>query len=1075
LRQLLILLAALLGAPPTTVTAQVVLSECLASNRNGLRDRDGLHADWLELHNTGDGSELLTGRILADDDGHRWTLPELTLAPHNYLVVYMTGKDRRAPAAPLHANFRLGRGGGTVHLLERDGETEISRLEFGRQFDDVSYGRPQTFRSTPLVAPCQSARYLIPRSSVQAEWILSGFNDSSWTEAFGGFGFLNGPQQEAMAWIGTDLGAAMRGQSTTACFRYVFEVADQQHLTSAMLRVRCIGGYVAWLNGTEIARANIIGDIGPDTRALTWTDGADPRLVHEADIPMFSALLRDQDNVLAIRSFTAGENVFDHLLMAELWAYTPGPMTTGPLAWFEEPTPGRPNGVGNAEIAKQPRFAEDSTLSDVARAFSLRKAGKGIVRHTIDGSEPMATSPPLPDRLLLQDSAVLRARRFVNDAAPSPTASVHFTRLAAELSDYRSDLPILVVSTHGVAVETKEWVEGHIHAVATGDDGNSRLSDVPQVSTHGAIRLRGSSTLNLPKRSYAIELRKEDGRDRDVPLFGLPSSADWVLYAPHNYDQSHIRNALCYELAHRIGLPAPRWHFVELFVDTNGGAVTPADYMGLYLLVQRISTEMERVEIDRIRVRDAAEPEITGGYILKIDRPAPGDEGFDSGGQQLQYVSPKEREITDPQRAWLQRWFDDFGSTLSGPGFADPDTGYAAFIDVDEFIDYHFFHEYAKNPDAYTLSTYMHKPRGGKLRMGPIWDFDRAMRTNDAEYWVGRGARPYGWTGDNYHGWWGILFRDPAFRQRYRVRGRAMLAEELSVARVHTLIREIAAGIARAEERDRQRWPIIAAGKWHDEIADLEEWIVRRTQWFREELLETPVFTSDKGLFTIPFELSISHANTEGTLYYTTDGADPKLDDDRVSPNARIYDGPIAVDHDMQVRARVLVGDIWSRETTGSYVKSLPTLVISELMFNPQDGHRTEFVELWNHGKNTVDLSGIYVDGPIYYHFGTGPVRSLAPDQRVVIVNHEATFRDRYDCVGILLAGEFLGTLDNTEGEIVLKGPVSELVQRASYVDDWYDEADGEGYALELRTPRRFAEDKEDWQPGTVSGGTPGR
>ncbi|MCA8976791.1 MAG: CotH kinase family protein [Planctomycetes bacterium] len=1067
------LLLSLLAVP---LQAQVMLSECMASNRSGLLDRDGLHADWLELHNAGAVTEPLHGRILEDEAGHRWTFPDVAIAGHDYLVVFMTGKDRRDPGQPLHAGFRIGRGGGSLRLLERDGSTELSRLRFGRQFDDVATGYRQPYEPHTLVGPCDVARYQIPRGGLPADWNLPAFRADKWLRASGGFGFCNSDRPGIREWIGTDLGADMRSKSATACFRYTFDVEDSRGLTSALLRVRCVGGYVAWLNGTEIARLNVPADLGPGTKALTWVDGADGRLLHETDVANFSTLLRERRNVLAVRSFTTSQNAFDHLMMAELEAYRPGAPATDEVVFFTTPTPGRPNGEGNRRIAGRPRFAEASTLSPQVASFSLDEPGKGTVRYTTDGSDPTFSSPVLDRPIAVERSAVLRARRFRTGRAPSPIASVHYTALASDLADYRSDLPMLVISTHGAAVENKEWVDGHISAIALGDSGTCTLSDTPQYCGHGAIRLRGSSTLNLPKRSYAIELRTDEGRGLEVPLFGMPSSDDWVLYAPHNYDQSHLRNALCYELARRIGLASPRWQFVELFVDTDGGKVSRDDYKGLYLLVERISIGMERVQVEPVGPLDTAEPEITGGYILKIDRPGPGDEGFDSGGQRLQFVAPKERHITDPQRAWLQSWFDRFGSMLSGPDLADPERGYAAFIDVDAFIDFHFFHEYAKNPDAYTLSTYMNKPRGGKLRMGPIWDFDRAMRTNDAEYWVGRGARPEGWTADNYYGWWGALFRDPAFRSRYRQRGRAWLEGELSTARVHALIREIAAGIAAAEERDRQRWPIIAAGKWHDELADLERWITDRTQWFREELLEKPEFISSKdGVFSIPFTLSMRHDNDAGTLYYTLDGADPRLESGQRSPSAMPYEQPIAIDADRQVRARVLVGDLWSRETFGSYVRQLPTLVVSELMFNPKDGHRAEFVELWNYGEQAIDMSGIHIDGPIHYHFGTGPVRALGPGQRVVIVNHETTFRDRYDCVGILVAGEFLGVLSNTQDALTITGPVGELVQSVKYLDTWHPGADGTDFSLELRTPKRIAESKEDWQVGTVVRGTPGR
>lgn len=1053
-------------------SAQVAISEILAANRNGLRDAEGLTADWVELHNLGESPEPLAGRVLADDRGRRFVFPDVALAPRGYLVVYLTGKLRRDPTARLHAGFRLGRGGGELRLLERFTDAELSSLEFGRQHDDVSFGHPQPGERVVLVAPCQQARFVIPRAGLPSEWVLADFRDRTWQQAQGGFGYAYSGRDGIREWIGTDIGGQMRGNGTTACFRYRFDASDTDRLTAALLRVHLVGGFVAWLNGTEIARVNLPAELLPDTRAWTWEEGADLRLVHEFEVP--TAPLRDGENLLAVQSFSTSVFAFDHLVMAELVGFAPGELQRERLVHFATPSPGRPNGEGLPTVASRPEIREKPALGLGSRIFSLAAAGDGVVRYTTDGSDPAPASAPMPDRLELEVSAELRVRRFVAGELPSPVDSVHFTRLAAELQDYESDLPMIVVSTHGTPVETKQWIEAHVHAIDRGANGTSRLTGPAQVSTHGSIRLRGSSTLNLPKRSYALELHRPSGRDREVPLFGLAEAAEWVLYAPHNYDQSHLRNALSYEIARRMGVPAPRWRFCELFVDTDGGSVTAEDYKGLYLLVEKIEVGKERVDIDRVGPTDNEAPEVTGGYILKIDRPGVGDTGFTAGGQALQFVSPTERNITDPQRAFLQRWFDGLGTVLGSPEFADPERGYPALIDVDSFIDYHFFHEYTKNPDAYTLSTYMHLPRGGRLRMGPVWDFDRGMRTNDDQYWVGRGGRPLGWTGDYQYGWWGTLFRDPAFVARYRERGRNWLATELAIPRIQALVREIAAEIERAEERDRVRWPIIEAGRWHVELAELEDWIVQRTQWLREELVDLPIFTTPT-TFEPPFTLSMHHDNRAGTLYYTTDGADPKLDDGRLSPRAKVYDGPIAVDGPMQVRARVLADGVWSRITERSFVREIARLAISEIMYDPEEGHREEFIEFWNYGDTTIDMTGIDVDGGIRYHFGMGAVKTLAPGARVLIVNDLDTFLASYDAVGLNIAGEFLGQLSNTEDRIVVRGSVGELVCRVAYSDDWYPETDGKGRSLVLRAPGRICEAKTDWRASDVDGGTPGR
>ena len=91
--------------------------------------------------------------------------------------------------------------------------------------------------------------------------------------------------------------------------------------------------------------------------------------------------------------------------------------------------------------------------------------------------------------------------------------------------------------------------------------------------------------------------------------------------------------------------------------------------------------------------------------------------------------------------------------------------GYAQYIDVNSFIDHHILNLLPMNVDAFRLSGYMHKGTEGKLELGPIWDFDRALNSTDS-----RDDRPDTWSGSgdgtdflNYF-WWSRFFQDPHFR-----------------------------------------------------------------------------------------------------------------------------------------------------------------------------------------------------------------------------------------------------------------------------------------------------------------------
>ena len=94
----------------------VILTEVVAKNDSGLADADGDHCDWIELYNAGTKTVSMAGWCLSDDPDKpdRWTMPDVSLAPGEYLVVFASGKDRRDNQ--LHTSFSLS-AGETVILM----------------------------------------------------------------------------------------------------------------------------------------------------------------------------------------------------------------------------------------------------------------------------------------------------------------------------------------------------------------------------------------------------------------------------------------------------------------------------------------------------------------------------------------------------------------------------------------------------------------------------------------------------------------------------------------------------------------------------------------------------------------------------------------------------------------------------------------------------------------------------------------------------------------------------------------------------------------------------------------------
>jgi hypothetical protein len=185
----------------------------------------------------------------------------------------------------------------------------------------------------------------------------------------------------------------------------------------------------------------------------------------------------------------------------------------------------------------------------------------------------------------------------------------------------------------------------------------------------------------------------------------------------------------------------------------------------------------------------------------------------------------------------------DLAEALSAPDFIGPSHGshYSEFIDVDSWIDHQILNTLAKNVDGLRISTYFHKDRGQPLAAGPVWDFDRSLGTP----YDGRATAPEEWRSENGDGtdyfnigFWGLLFKDPAFRTRYKQRFQALLAAELSPGELVGLVDSLASQLGPAAARNYERWSEFppAEGTHQGEIAILKSFLERRSVWIRNEL-----------------------------------------------------------------------------------------------------------------------------------------------------------------------------------------------------------------------------------------------
>ncbi|MBP5719511.1 MAG: CotH kinase family protein [Bacteroidales bacterium] len=273
------------------------------------------------------------------------------------------------------------------------------------------------------------------------------------------------------------------------------------------------------------------------------------------------------------------------------------------------------------------------------------------------------------------------------------------------------------------------------------------------------VRGRGNTSWSWPKKPYRL-----DFPDR-VPLLGMPAGRHWVLLA--NFpDRTLMRNLVAMKVASLTSLAwTPRCVPVELVMNGR--------HAGSYLLIEKVEVDAERVDVSQ-----------DGGYLLESDFRFDNEvQWIDHHGISrlvtgipfaIKYPSPD--DLTRAQEEFVRQYVADAASALWSDGFEDPETGYAAWIDVDSFIDYWLVFEIMGNPElSNPCSVFYHLDAGGKLAAGPCWDFDICLRS--------LGTSVQEWTGfvNRYAVWYARLFKDPAFADRVRERFLELLPQLLEV------------------------------------------------------------------------------------------------------------------------------------------------------------------------------------------------------------------------------------------------------------------------------------------------------
>jgi hypothetical protein len=419
-------------------------------------------------------------------------------------------------------------------------------------------------------------------------------------------------------------------------------------------------------------------------------------------------------------------------------------------------------------------------------------------------------------------------------------------------SEWKSDLPVFVINTKNQVIADEPKIMAHLGIVQHNNGmPNNPFDEFNSYNGLIGIELRGSSSQIFPKRSYGIETWSTFKTSVSISVLDLPPENDWVLYGPYT-DKTLIRNALAYSLFNGFQHYSPRTRFIELFID--------GEYKGLYLLTEKIKRSTNRVNITKLSEKDLYDMEVTGGYLLKLDKKTgnSSSKGFysnflPSAGSQYPYfiyTSPSGDEILPEQEEYIQQQLNVFETALNSENYADPQKGYRPFIHINSFVDYFILNELSKNIDGYRLSTYIYKDRDDidtRFYAGPVWDYDLAF--GNASYANASCTSGWQYTIDGEENpipfWWVRFMSDEYFTGCLKCRWEELRKGILNTDSINHTIDQLVQQIGQAAERNFETYQILGSYIWpnayngntyEEEIDHLKSWILDRSVFLDENM-----------------------------------------------------------------------------------------------------------------------------------------------------------------------------------------------------------------------------------------------
>jgi hypothetical protein len=929
--------------------------------------------------------------------------------------------------------------------------------------------------------------------------------------------------------VGTDVKSQMLNSNATAYLRVPFVINESDAFNTLKLHVKYDDGFVAYINGREVARRN--APASPLWNSNATAEHPDSEAIQFEDIDLSAQIdvLEYGTNVLAIHGLNLSASDGDFLILPELEAAQV--LGTGER-YFGIPTPGTVNNLGFVAFVADTKFSHDRGFYDTNFAVTITCDTAGAtIRYTTNGVPPTETTGTVySGPITISRTTTLRAAAYKAGYEPSDIDTQSYLFLDNVLaqngaglpnnwgSDWQMDARVVTNAAYAarirddmkslpvvsIAMDPQQfWGPQGIYTLATSqgvayERPCSAEMFFPDGSAEGfqincGIRIAGGASRSslTPKHGLRLLFKSIYGDSKlRYPFFDNTDADrfDSIAFRP-NFNMSWVRtdnsgpllngNADGAERTHALyirdqwtkdsytamGAAGAHERFVHLYV--NGV------YWGLYNPSERTDASFAETYF--------------GGE----------KEEYDAVFSDLSSVS---RAVDGDKNAWNSALAIANAGLTTSNAYRE----IQKWVNVTNLADYMMLNFYCATVDwPWQNWNALRKRETNAQFKFIVWDAEYTLDTppwmpDDRTPNVGAGsggvngndldspARFYFHLKNNSE--WRLLFADRAHKHFFN---NGVLTTNQAIPRFLGLCdvidRAIVCESARWGDVVRTSQPYTRNVEWLTEKQRLlTNFFVGRTDRVIGHLrgaglypfLSAPSYNQHGAFFTNEFTLTISAP--AGVIYYTTNGVDPRLPGGAISPSATLYGGPITLNSSRRILARAFHTNVWSAVSDATFIEATPIpLRITEMMFNPLEpasgtnvSEDFEYIEVKNLSGAPLSLAGMKLTRGITFDF---PGVVLGGGEYALIVKNAAAFAARYG-TGFNVIGQYTGALSDDGENVRLHGPLGESIHNFEY-EEWFTVTDGLGFSLVVRDEMQDLDlwsEREGWRPSGVLGGSPG-